>query len=612
MNNQEGVSGAGLDSIVGTDFLFAGRYRADAVVGRGGMANVYRGTDIRLQRRVAIKALRPEVAVDSESRKRFQREAHSVSAMAHPNIVRVYDVGEQIIAAASAHTPIPFIVMEYIDGKVLRNLMDSGPFDPKVAVHVALGILDALEASHRAGIIHRDIKPGNIMLTETGIVKVCDFGIAQVVEDPTNDPSAIVGTAQYFSPEQAKGEIIDARSDLYSTAVVLFEMLAGSSLFSGDTAVSIAFQHVTQTAPRVRSRRPELSPELDMVVAKGLEKDRDRRFRSAKEFANALRSLKTLVGGGRADLAATPPLSPPLPVSESSNSIQAEATLPRVESQLDTGTETNGNDMDIRDQLKDIKNTLDLKELRPLLESDEPPKEPTARLILMVAASLLVVASVAAGMMFWVLTLNSSSNITNLAIVVPDVTNKTYAEAELELTNLGLQVTHTTAVSDTVPAGSVIETTPAAGLRVAKGEIITVVESTGLAQSTIPSITNMTVEEAQAALEAAGFVFGEIIEVADPDAAVDEVVGSSPEEGTQAQGGSVIDIQVSNGQVEVPDVVGKTLAEASALLQGTTVQLTVTVEADSGCNTKLVSSQSIAPGPAKQHSEITIVYCAGS
>ncbi|MEY3310524.1 MAG: Stk1 family Ser/Thr kinase, partial [Actinomycetota bacterium] len=204
-----------------SEFLFGNRYRPEALIGRGGMANVYVATDTRLRRRVAIKTLRPEVAVDADSRKRFQREAHSVSAMGHPNIVRVYDAGEQIIPDVSAETPIPFIVMEYIDGKILRRLMDAGAFEPKVAVHIALGILDALDESHRSGIIHRDIKPGNVMITQSGLVKVCDFGIAQAVEDPTNDPSAIVGTAQYFSPEQAKGDIIDGRSDLYSTAVVL-------------------------------------------------------------------------------------------------------------------------------------------------------------------------------------------------------------------------------------------------------------------------------------------------------------------------------------------------------------------------------------------------------
>ena len=258
------------------------------------MANVYLGTDTRLQRRVAIKALRPEVAIDRESRKRFQREAHAVSTMGHPSIVRVYDTGEELISAASTETPIPYIVMEYIDGKVLRKLMDNGPFEPKVAVHITLGILDALDESHRAGIIHRDIKPGNVMVTPTGLVKVCDFGIAQAIEDPTNDPSAIVGTAQYFSPEQAKGELIDGRSDLYSTAVVLFEMVTGSPVFTGDSSVAVAFQHVTQTAPRARSRRPELSPELDFVIAKALEKDRTLRFGSASEFAVALRSITTL------------------------------------------------------------------------------------------------------------------------------------------------------------------------------------------------------------------------------------------------------------------------------------------------------------------------------
>ena len=209
--------------------------------------------------------------------------------------------GQPLATFDEAFKPESFVLMwEYIDGKILRKLMDNGPFEPKVAIHIALGILDALDESHRAGIIHRDIKPGNVMVTPTGLVKVCDFGIAQAIEDPTNDPSAIVGTAQYFSPEQAKGEIIDGRSDLYSTAVVLFEMVTGTPLFTGDTSVAVAFQHVTQTAPRARSRRPELSPELDVIIAKGLEKDRTLRFASAADFASALRGIKNLVGTGPA------------------------------------------------------------------------------------------------------------------------------------------------------------------------------------------------------------------------------------------------------------------------------------------------------------------------
>lgn len=562
------------------------------------MANVYVGTDTRLQRRVAIKALRPEVAVDADSRKRFQREAHSVSAMGHPNIVRVYDAGEQIIPNASVDTPIPYIIMEYIDGKILRRLMDAGAFEPKVAVHIALGILDALDESHRSGIIHRDIKPGNVMITQSGLVKVCDFGIAQAIEDPTNDPSAIVGTAQYFSPEQAKGDIIDGRSDVYSAAVVLFEMVTGTPLFTGDTSVSIAFQHVTQTAPRARSRRPELSPELDMVIAKGLEKDRDARYRTASEFATALRSVTKLVGGGRADRATTPPETPPIPVATMTAAPPEPRVNPKiaVESGLTNNINPNGTNMDIND-------------LRPMLNSDTPPKGNVVRWALLGAAGLLVVASVVVGMMYWVLTLNSSSAIGTLAITMPDVTNAKFDTAESQLTKLGLTVVRRTQSSDTVPDGSVISTSPEAGVNLAEGEIVTVVESSGKQLNAVPSINLMTIENATKTLESAGFVVGKVTKGYSATAAEGTVFGTDPESGTKLSAGSVINIIISNGKIKIPDVVGMSVGKATRILQGPDLQLDVTVITDTTCSGQQIGSQSLK-GEAPQQSKISLVYCA--
>jgi len=589
-----------LDSILNSEFLFGNRYRPEALIGRGGMANVYVGTDTRLRRRVAIKTLRPEVAVDADSRKRFQREAHSVSAMGHPNIVRVYDAGEQMIPGVSAEIPTPFIVMEYIDGKILRRLMDAGAFEPKVAVHIALGILDALDESHRSGIIHRDIKPGNVMITHSGLVKVCDFGIAQAVEDPTNDPTAIVGTAQYFSPEQAKGDIIDGRSDVYSTAVVLFEMLTGTPLFTGDTSVSIAFQHVTQTAPRARSRRPELSPELDMVIAKGLEKDRNARYRTASEFATALRSVSTLVGGGRVDRATRPPETPPVPVSRTSTDgpDRGGDSQIAVESGLSNNTNPDGTDMDLND-------------LRPLLNSDTPPKGDVVRWALLGAAGLLVIASVVVGMLYWVLTLNSGNTIGSLAVTMPDVTSESFETAESQLTALGLTVVRRVQSSDTVPEGIVISTSPEAAVNLAVGEIVTVVESSGRPVIAVPSIDFMTMVNATAELEGAGFTVGKVTPGYSPTAEVGAVVGSDPMAGTRLSAGSVVDIIVSNGKVTIPDVVGMSVGKATGILQGSSLQLDVTVVPDTTCGGQVIGSQSIT-GEAPQHSTISIVYCAGN
>lgn len=517
--------------------------------------------------------------------------------MGHPNIVRVYDAGEEFIPAASTEIPIPYIVMEYIDGKILRKLMDAGRFEPKVAVHIALGILDALDESHRAGIIHRDIKPGNIMITQSGLVKVCDFGIAQAVEDPTNDPSAIVGTAQYFSPEQAKGDLIDGRSDLYSTAVVLFEMVTGTPLFTGDTSVSIAFQHVTQTAPRARSRRPELSPELDMVIARGLEKDRTARYRTAGEFAAALRAVTNLVGGGRADLATTPPLTTPEPVLGATQPLENVSTpLPAVESPVANPLDPNGTNMDIKD-------------LRPILESDTPPKGSLVRWILVGAAGLLVVASVVVGMMYWVLTLGSGQITNSLAIPMPNVTGVSFKTAEAQLEGLGFSVIRRVEPNETAPEGTVVTTSPEAGMNLAKGEIVTVYVSSGKALTAVPSVNLLAMAKVKAALENAGFVVGDVTDTYSPTAKEGVVVGSDPVEGTELPAGSVVSILVSNGKIKIPDVVGMSVGKATRLLQGPSLQLDVTVIPDNSCSGQEIGSQSLK-GEAPQQSKISIVYCA--
>jgi serine/threonine-protein kinase len=580
-------SRSGLDSVLTSGFQFAGRYRPEHLIGRGGMANVYLGTDTRLQRRVAIKALRPEVAIDKESRKRFQREAHAVSTMGHPSIVRVYDTGEELIPAASTETPIPFIVMEYIDGKILRKLMDNGAFEPKVAVHITLGILDALDESHRAGIIHRDIKPGNVMVTPTGLVKVCDFGIAQAIEDPTNDPSAIVGTAQYFSPEQAKGELIDGRSDLYSTAVVLFEMVTGTPVFTGDSSVAVAFQHVTQTAPRARSRRPELSPELDFVIAKALEKDRTLRYGSASEFAAALRAITTLWADASTPRTETAAESLGLSVNRSAYSAS--------EAQHEQGKSP----------------SMDLSELRDSLNSDTPPKATTIRWVVLTSAAIAVVASVVAGMMFWVLTLGGSPGVTSLAVEIPAVALKQYSEAEAMMVDLGLVVKHASASSDSVPVGVVISTSPEAGIRVATGEIVTIVESTGPVLQVVPDLNLSTLAKATALIEGAGFALGTVTKDYSATVPKNSVISATPAAGTPLAAGQPVNLIISTGLVKVPNVVGSSIQKAKAMLEAVTVQYAVVVTTDLSCAGSVVKSQSIRAGDGPQNQTITLVYCAG-
>ncbi len=260
------------------------RYELGEVIGRGGMAEVHLGRDLRLGRSVAIKVLRPDLARDPSFQARFRREAQSAAALNHPNVVSVYDTGEAPIDGQQ----VPYIVMEHVDGATVRDLVRSGrPLEPVRALEITDGILGALDYSHRNGIVHRDIKPGNVMVTKGGAIKVTDFGIARALADSAatmTSTSSVMGTAQYLSPEQARGEQVDARSDLYSTGVVLFEMLTGRAPFLGDSPVSVAYQHVREEPPVPSTLVPGIPPACDAIVAKALAKDAEARYQTAAQM----------------------------------------------------------------------------------------------------------------------------------------------------------------------------------------------------------------------------------------------------------------------------------------------------------------------------------------
>ncbi|WP_273168886.1 Stk1 family PASTA domain-containing Ser/Thr kinase, partial [Actinomyces israelii] len=273
--------------------VLAGRYEIRDLIGRGGMAEVHLGYDKRLSRIIAIKLLRSDIAGDPTFQARFRREAQSAAALNHPTIVAVYDSGEEEITAPNGATrSVPYIVMEYVEGHTVRELLGDGDAVPiPEAVEITTGVLDALEYSHRAGIVHRDIKPGNIMLTSTGAVKVMDFGIARAMEDSSatvTQTHAVVGTAQYLSPEQARGEVVDARSDLYSTGCLLYELLTGQPPFTGDSAVAIAYQHVREIPKPPSALAADVPESLDRVVLKALAKARDDRYQDAAHMRNEL------------------------------------------------------------------------------------------------------------------------------------------------------------------------------------------------------------------------------------------------------------------------------------------------------------------------------------
>ena len=279
--------------------VIAGRYEVGNLIGRGGMADVYEGVDTRLGRTVAIKLLKADLANDPNFESRFRQEAQASARMAHPTIVRVYDAGEDVSVDSNGNTNRhPFIVMEYVNGKLLRDLLQERRLTLQEAIDFETGVLTALEFSHRAGIVHRDIKSANVMITDAGQVKVMDFGIARAVSENSATvahTSGIVGTAQYFSPEQAKGESVDARTDLYSAGVLLYEMLAGRPPFKGESAVSVAYQHVSEAVVPPSEYDPNVSAEMDAVIIRALAKDRNERFQSAEEFREHLLAAYTVV-----------------------------------------------------------------------------------------------------------------------------------------------------------------------------------------------------------------------------------------------------------------------------------------------------------------------------
>ena len=264
--------------------LLGDRYELDGVVGRGGMAEVYRARDLRLDRMVAIKTLRTDLARDQTFQARFRREAQSAASLNNPSIVAVYDTGEDM----STGVPVPFIVMEYVDGRTVRDLLIEGHrLLPERTLEITSGVLRALEYSHQAGIVHRDIKPGNVMVTRNGDIKVMDFGIARAMSDAQatmTQTAQVIGTAQYLSPEQARGERVDARSDLYSTGCLMYELLTGRPPFTGDSPVAIAYQHVRENPIPPSRLDPSLPPWADSIVLKAMAKSPNDRYQSAAEM----------------------------------------------------------------------------------------------------------------------------------------------------------------------------------------------------------------------------------------------------------------------------------------------------------------------------------------
>lgn len=561
--------------------LAGGRYQLGQLIGRGGMAEVHVALDTRLGRTVAVKIMRADLANDDIFLARFRREAHAVAQMNNPNIVNIYDSGEELVSSESGDTErLPYIVMEYVKGQTLRDIIKvNGALSQRDCEQVLLGVLNALDYSHRMGIIHRDIKPGNIMISEQGVVKVMDFGIARALDDSAatmTQSQGVVGTAQYLSPEQARGETVDMRSDLYSAGCVLYEMLTGRPPFTGDSAVAIAYQHVSEVATPPSAVVPGLPKMWDSICAKAMAKDRQNRYATASEFKT---DILTYMNGGVPVAAAFNPLTD---LSNMKARKEAERDLPTtpVEPQQQPTQAFNP----VTGQFEQIPpangaNSAALQS-RAQQRAAAAKAKKRKKIIIGLVIAVLAVALVGAGVVF------AMSGAPNKSaedkVTIPEVCNASTSKdnIKLKLEALGLKMTEKQDTDSTEPEGTCTKMSPDAGSKVAKGSAVKVWFSAGPQSTQVPDVKERSQEEARSILESAGFKVNATVRTEDSaDIAKDMVTKTDPAAGQSVPKGTTITIYVSSGMTTVPsNLVGQS---KDSVLQQYEGRFSFTVEQES-------------------------------
>ncbi len=538
----------------GTPRLLGGRYQVGQLIGRGGMAEVHAGHDTRLGRTVAIKMLRSDLARDPSFLARFRREAQSAAGLNHPAIVAVYDSGEDHeTESGGATVALPYIVMEYVEGRTLREILTAETvLDPPEAARVTEGILDALSYSHRMGIVHRDIKPANVMLTPAGDVKVMDFGIARAIADTAatmTQTQSVIGTAQYLSPEQAQGNPVDARSDLYSTGCLLYELLTGRTPFVGSSPVSIAYQHVGQAPQAPSVHQPGLSADLDAVVLHSLVKDRDARYQDAGQFRSdlaAARSGRPISSAAHGTAAGAALGAGALGGAAGMGGDPTMAMSPPDATQV-VGTRGGG-----------AHNTATL----PAIGRDPaelPRKRHAATYVLLTLA--VIAALVLVGLFGRALTTGQTAP----KLTVPTVTNLTQAQAEAKLVAEGFKPVPSFG-ADPAEKGTVVDQTPAAGEKFPKNTEVTITVSSGPGVAVVPNVKGFTQDSATQSLKGNDLTVGEVQSVNDPSLDKGKVIETVPAAGETVPAGSPVILKVASGQVKVPDVVGQDRGAAQQIL----------------------------------------------
>ncbi|WP_281064504.1 Stk1 family PASTA domain-containing Ser/Thr kinase [Arthrobacter sp. CAN_C5] len=571
---------------VTTDRVLNGRYEVGELIGRGGMADVHLGRDIRLGRSVAIKVLRRDLARDPLFQSRFRREAQAVAALNHPTIVSVYDTGEEEIAGRSIDdVRVPFIVMEYVAGRTLRDLIRADELSLDESAEHMVGVLSALEYSHKAGIVHRDIKPANVMITPEGNVKVMDFGIARAIADSAatmTQTQAVIGTAQYLSPEQARGETVDARSDLYSAGCLMYELFTARPPFIGDSPVSVAYQHVREEPKPASQFNPEVSPALDAVLKRALEKDRQDRFQDAVAFRTALQDARRGV----------------ILSSSQERATEAFSTVPAAT--VDEGPQTRAMAKVLAGGSMSSGPVTDEQPLLPTQRTSDDENDDRRRATrrAWTTTFFIIVALVLAGGTFVLFNLLNTQPEGPVLQEVPSVAGMTQDEAANAIFAADLRPQFEEDFSDTIDPGLVIDSDPGAGADIEPGSTVNVTISEGPSEAVIPeAIMGMTESSARDALSSADLSGGEVTEENSATVPAGRVISASPAAGESVPVGSEVDLVLSTGLVEVPRVIELPIDEATALLEDPVRGLTVRVEEveNAVVDPNVVTDQSVDP-----------------
>jgi serine/threonine-protein kinase len=518
-----------------TNGTLGGRYELGELLGHGGMADVRKATDLRLGRSVAVKMLRTDLARDATFQARFRREAQSAASLNAPSVVAVYDTGEDELDGVR----VPYIVMEYVEGQTLRELLRQGErLMPNRALEITTGVLSALEYSHRQGIIHRDIKPANVMLATNGDVKVMDFGIARAVADSgatMTQTANVLGTAQYLSPEQARGETVDARSDVYSAGCLLYELLTGRPPFQGESPVAVAYQHVRENPLPPSTLNPDIGAEADAIVMKALTKNPANRYQSAAEMRTDIN--RALQG---ATVAAPPVMAEP--------PTQAIAAI----------TES---------------------------EEDEEKSRKGAYWALAIGV-ILALALLGAGA--WALLGGDTTTV-----AVPNVVGDKLSKAQQTLEDAKFQVNVETQSSD-VKKNTVLTQDPLGDTEAEEGSTVTLVVSAGPEQVEVPDVVGLAQQVAIEQVQGAGFRVE--TQPVNSDQAAGTVISTDPPGGTLQDVGSTVVLSVSTGEVEVPNVVDSSEATATKVLEAAGFNVTPVYEETDQARPGIVIAQSPAGG----------------